>query len=258
VRDINKAHTNQFLKFEERLLACRHLALEMLEKQSIVLRALDVTRAIENARLSSVLSAKGKPGNALERAETDVRVCSFLQLDDDGSLRFAHKSYYEFFLAQSCFLDAVDDPRSLRKYANLMLTREVLYFVGSFARSDQYFTSIVKRGISGELTEENSSSERKILKNFLYRVAVAAGTLLNRLSIVSGTIENVDFRKCELEGAYFRDIHFVGVAMRSIYATRLEISTSVFQRCEIAQCEFHTSKLDIALDEVPTLRSEGM
>ena len=89
----------------------------MLEKQSIVLKAPDVTRAIETARLPSILSAKGRLEDALERAETDVRVCSFLQLDDDGSLRFAHKSYYEFFLAQSCYLDAVDDPRKLRKYA---------------------------------------------------------------------------------------------------------------------------------------------
>jgi hypothetical protein len=117
VRDIKKAHTNQFLKLEERLLVCRHLAFEMLEKQSIVLKAPDVTRAIETARLPSILSAKGRLEDALERAETDVRVCSFLQLDDDGSLRFAHKSYYEFFLAQSCYLDAVDDPRKLRKYA---------------------------------------------------------------------------------------------------------------------------------------------
>ena len=64
---------------------------------------------------------------------TDLRTCSFLTIRDDGSMRFIHRSFQEFFLARRI---SVNLGNSQHRLIRRVLTPETLDFVGGFAAFD--------------------------------------------------------------------------------------------------------------------------
>src|SRR5262249_46034017 len=96
----HRRETAQFLTGGGRLSVCREIALSMLRKNTNILSGSEVSEAVDRAQLSCVKRSKDGRED-LERAVTDVRVCTFLSFTDNGSLRFTHKSFFEFFVAQS-------------------------------------------------------------------------------------------------------------------------------------------------------------
>jgi hypothetical protein len=245
VRDIRKEPQNQFLKPPERLAVCRELAIEMTAKRSIVLQGDSILQAIIRAAIPTVVSSRHDKLETLERARTDIRVCGFLRFDDDGGVRFAHKSYSEFFIAQKIYIDVKNNPSALIEYSSMHLTKEVLYFLGSFARDQKQFGKSLVAAIRRTSISWPSLETNENLRDLVYRIAMASGALLTSLSIVGGGISNIEVRKVQIASAYFRDVHLVDMTMNNVVATKWEIIDGFWAQVEVRECRFEKCNLDL-------------
>jgi hypothetical protein len=194
-RDFKKGPENQFLNLGERQEVCRQLALKMLEKSSVELTAEDVTEAVRSSDLNIVKKSVAEDlPEIVERIETDVRVCSFLRFSGDGTFRFAHKSYFEFFVAQYVHM-ALEDPRKYGRPPFSKLTWEVIFFLSSYVRDLPVFWEMVQRALV------DPQSYHQAQRNCLARVALASGRVRGRLKEVS--IDKVLVRSATLESLEF-------------------------------------------------------
>src|SRR5262249_31943448 len=150
----------QFLGEDERLMACRELAMKMLTTGSLELTGTQVEHAVKQARLPTIRDAEPDDRQgALERAVTDVRVCSFLSSTHDGSLRFGHKSYFEFFVAQQLVLSAQYASDSFSQFARKRLSKEIIYFLGSFARDLEFFGQTTIKVLRNTIAADSATRE---------------------------------------------------------------------------------------------------
>jgi hypothetical protein len=212
----------------------------MLLKGTIELRGADIYEAIASAQLDTVVKAsKEDRSAALERSLTDIRVCSFLSYTEDGFLRFAHKSYFEFFVAQACVLACQNGPQALSEFSQRPLGKEIMYFLGSFARDQEQFRAIVIAIIKG--------GDRVNYRGLACRIAFASGTGLSRLSLVNDTINDVELRKANVDSVFFNNCSFESVLM-----SELQASHWVFDNCAIKHMTIHSSEFSGA-----TMKVEG-
>jgi hypothetical protein len=170
-------------------------------------------------RDATAYSGRHLPQKALEESEiesvlTDIRLNSFLVFGREGNLRFAHKSYLEFFTSQFIYQSALHNPDALSRVGELTLGREVVYFLGSYARDFQAF--------SLWLTQRARSSPRGSALSRLdaLRSLVASGLLLSSISITDVAISDVELRRAKVTGAYldrvvFRDVIFSELEAKS-------------------------------------------
>jgi uncharacterized protein YjbI with pentapeptide repeats len=215
----------------------------MLKNDTIVLSAQKVRETISSAGLTSVTSSPDFPGAlSLDRAVTDIRVCSFLSFNHDGALRFAHKSFFEFFVAQSLAIDLHANASIFLKYANSQLGREILYFLGSFARDQPAFGKMVTVGCSrvGELDDATM--------NFFFRIAFASGVLLGECNILNGEIDSVDLRRASITGAFIRNTNFDAVSIRDVDASDWKLDQCVFKDSTISNSCFTSATLSLNCD----------
>ncbi|MCK7473388.1 MAG: hypothetical protein MZV49_07315 [Rhodopseudomonas palustris] len=172
----------------------------MLERQKIVLSSQEVSIAIAECGLKQIpRETTSKRAEALERALADIRVCYFLSFGEEGTLRFAHKSYFEFFVVQFIFLTSGEKSSDLNKSAKRLLSREIIYFLGSFARDNKPFGDFLR-----------VSSRRPRIEpatvNLVRRIVFASCVLQIVFSIAGGTIEGIDLRRASVENAFIQDV----------------------------------------------------
>jgi hypothetical protein len=246
-RDIKKAPQNQFLLETERLAACRQIALEMWHKGSILLDSLDVRSAIKDASLPTVTSSD-QLNAAVERAETDIRVCSFLRHDDNGSLSFTHKSFYEFFVAQSIYLAIKSDLSNVSRVATTQLTKEILYFLASFARDQDDFAEIVSRLLHGHPARARRINIDTPVRELLARIAFGSGKLLEKISLPKGVIREVELKKIYLDAVHIRDVNFVGVGIQQVDGLGWVVEDCNWRNSDIKSSRFEDCQFRITMD----------
>jgi hypothetical protein len=250
IRDVKKASVQQYLTEVERLSACRSIALAMFDKGRIELRPGEVMDAISAAGLPAITtSTAAKRPEALTRALTDVRLCSFLRFEDDGSLSFAHKSYLEFFIAQTIFIGVKGDPSSFDRFAQWHLSRETLYFLGSFARDQEDFGAMLRLAIRGR---PPSSPERR---NFLYAIAFASGVVLDRSRLEGGEVCNVELRRALVKSTSICDLTLHSTRIRDVTAEEwtlknVILKSSSISRTQFSHCELSIESVDSELEEL--------
>jgi len=239
IRDVKKASVQQYLTELERLSACRSIALAMFDKGRIELRPAEVMEAISAAGLSAITtSTSAKRPEALARALTDVRLCSFLRFEDDGSLSFAHKSYQEFFIAQTIFMGVKEDPSSFDRFAQWRLSRETLYFLGSFARDQEDFGAMLRLA----LREPSLNPERR---NFLYAIAFASGVILERSRLAGGEVRNVELRRAFVRSTSLSDLTLHSTRVRDVTAEEWTLNNVVLKSSSLSKTTFSQSELSV-------------
>jgi hypothetical protein len=244
-RDVKNRPGGQFLTEDERLRTCRELALLMLESNTIVLKNSEVAIAIERARLTSVTKLpEYRQPEALERALTDIRVCTFLSFSDDGTLRFAHKSFFEFFVAQSLVVECQEVSKAFDSFAKRRLPREVVYFLGSFARDQDSFGSAVSFGCKPARTGDRRTID------FFYRLAFSSGILLQYGELNGGTVDSVDLRRAAVVATTIRDTKVNSVTVRDLKASNWTLQRCEFKEVLISNSSFEDSALDLHLYQV--------
>jgi hypothetical protein len=173
-----------------------------------------------------------------------------LRFDDDGGVRFAHKSYSEFFIAQKVYIDTERDPATLLDFCTMQLTKEVLYFLGSFGRDQAKFGKSLVSAIRRTSVSWPDIGSSDNLRDLLYRIAMASGTLLASLSIVGGGISNIEVRKVAVSAAYFRDVHLVDMMINNVDATKWKMMDVYCAQTEIKDSRFEQCELEIKCNSV--------
>ena len=227
------------LSEEERLEICRQFALRMLAVKSIDLSGKDAAIAIAESQLVKRKSkARGVPLDLVEQVITDVRTCTFLTpADDSGVLRFTHKSFFEFFLAQHICDLAVKNRLALVKFAAERLSREVIYFAASFVRD--------KPGLGEAILDIFVRlREQKAVRELLSRIIFASGSLLEGHNLVSVHVESADLRRIAVTGAYIRDSKLLGVRVRGLRAAKWQVIRTEVESSEISASSFTDSEIE--------------
>jgi hypothetical protein len=246
-RDASK----QYLSVDQRLEACRRVALEMLRRGSSELHHGDVLVVLQDMGLHNLRDRLGEDGDMamlLERCATDVRLCSFLSHSETGSLRFAHKSFFEFFVAQALVLECQVSGKTLGRFSKARLGREMVYFLASFARERKPFGQVVTRGLTVDgLT--NPTGERRAVFQLCARIAFAAGTFLERRSVSDTVVEGVDLRRASLSKCSFARVRFDDVTVRDLRAEEWRIEDCAGSSFAIDSSRFVSSTLQLKLKD---------
>jgi hypothetical protein len=233
----------QLLTEAERLENCREIAMEMLQKGSIELTNAEIHNSIAASSPKKIASLRGADrASMLDRIATDTRVCSFISNSDDGTFRFTHKSFFEFFVAQSIIMH-------LSKFQNFPastvlknITREILIFLGSFVRDNSdYAKSIETFFRSKQVSQEG--------KACLARICWASGTLLETLQIAATEIFDVELRRFESKRAYMNNVKFSRVDAEDITANEWQVVGAKISASGFRKCTFIRAKMDWDISE---------
>jgi hypothetical protein len=263
---------NAFLSPEARLAFARASARAMLDKggemeasRSNVAEVVRQTPEIEAQLGADVLERD------FEKVITDVRVCGFLQITSDDKITFAHKSFMEFFIAQSIYSKISRNERADEFSKNL--NQEILLFVGGFAMISPSFWLQLHQHVSdlgGDVSEEYRVNHSVAL---LFADTVSTGLTFNHVSKEGVILRRRQYKDCaftdcifpqvvldrvELEGCRFHALNFEGSMIKCNFISctgDLEppshFSDASFQRCRLTlrdvavvdRSKFHASAI---------------
>lgn len=223
-RDRERSRLDQYLSPEDRLKACRYIAHEMYMKREILLTSQEFTNVVTSVIKEKICDLPYEKGLIeLTRAITDVRTCSFLRFSGDDSLSFSHKSFIEFFIAQDIYLASHLGKSQFLSYPRNYINREILYFLGSFARDQQDFAQFIRARIADSRSAKD--------KNFLYSLVFASGDLLEKCNLVNGMIADVELVRSKATGAFARSL-----TMQNVHARKLECESWRFFDVTMNEC----------------------
>ncbi len=244
-RDIQKAVRGQSFDEESRLAAARAIALQMLDSGAIELSNLEVYKTVEAEYRLRVtdLEAESK-SEFLDRAVTDIRVCSFLSFGSDGALRFAHKSYLEFFVAQALVVACQESIVALKTFSKRGLTREIIYFLGSFARDQESFGRMVVGVLKGSL-----GNERDAL-NLCARIAFSSGSRLGGLRLDDVSVEDVDLQVPTVHSVILNSVRLSAVSIQRTLASRWIAHDCELNDVRIVEVQFSSSEIVASMRRV--------
>jgi uncharacterized protein YjbI with pentapeptide repeats len=205
-RDEGKGELGQYLKLEQRLDACRAMAQRMKEKGEIVLSVDELATCVVG--LIKPGSRNRQSGRIdIDGAITDIRTCSFVRFVDDGTISFTHRSFYEFFFAQSMMMTATDNPEQFFVMLNALNDREILYFLSSFVRDQDDFADFLRQKLRAG----------KTLGAGLQKLAFVSGVLLRHVNLIDTDIIGAELSKINVD-----QVHFNGVQLRRCAFTKVK------------------------------------
>ncbi len=197
---------------------------------------------------------------AVERALTDLRTCSFLTVDIDGQYKFIHKSFYEYFvalLARESLLNGTDyNPLTFD------IEEEVAYFLGSMAVSDRGLKDSMIDFLqkSNRPQDEGKGRDSKIRTTILTSLFHGGEETHTSLRVSGARVGAVrrarlEFDECELEQIDFDELAVDLLRLSSTSATNLEIEGSV-ERLEIARSSIGAMRASVS--EIQVRGSSGV
>lgn len=230
----------QFLTVGERLQACRELAKRMLKKGAIELTVAEVINSVDSINLvKRKMYSDMSRQEWRERAVTDIRLCSFLSFSDDGILRFAHKSFFEFFVAQSLLIQMEDKLSAIDEFSKYELSKDILGFLGSYARDNEKFGHIV------EMAFHNRGGGDKSVDSLLNRIAIASGILLERVKIKKSWVGDVELRRAEVNSASAQELSLSRVTFSNILAKKWQLLNCAANDSNFDNSRFHDCRIDL-------------
>lgn len=199
------------LSADARRVVCQYLALAMARNESAELPDAEVRRCIIGSGIDPADASLGResmafegrpapsepPSDAsIESILTDIRLGSFLSFGQEGALRFGHKSFMEFFVAQFICQSALTNPDALARVGALRLNREVIYFLGSYARDLPKFRDWIRQRVASGARRSVMSREAAL------RVLFASGELSD-ISLSSASIADAELRRASANRTQF-------------------------------------------------------
>ena len=212
-----KGEVRQLLAPEYRQRFCQLLAIKMLQIETLTITVSEFSGIVEEIadQIPDVKRIYNEQGT--ERISTDLRVCSFITSTERDELKFTHKSFMEFFVAQSVY-----DQRGLLYESALFarrLPKEIIYFLSGYAKKDRnFYDSIVnQRFLRMKPSTKSYSSKANVLRRN------AACVLLGAMS----ENDSLDFSDVDIDNQIFTKTAFA----------RTEIATSRVQNIVFSKTE---------------------
>jgi hypothetical protein len=151
-REFDKGASRAVLSKVERRHLCQIIALLMVRLNNLQVSWADIMRHVAQEAFESGAIARKFDSFSLDDIAADIRVCSFLRFGDDGTLRFAHKSFMEFLIAQFIFEQNLD--RTNHGSLTILLSQEMLFFLSEFAKVNFEFAGRVCVGRTLQATRK--------------------------------------------------------------------------------------------------------
>jgi hypothetical protein len=162
---------------------------------------------------------------------TDLRTCSFLTISDKGTLRFIHRSFQEFFFAR--YLKQELD-RGATGLFTRPLPRQVLYFLGGYAFSDNEFGMRLIEVTRGARTSTSDQSTLAIIMDNLAACVMYSGEHVPDVRWSGFRVHGVSRRFLTFARSEFRDVT-LELAVRDL---------------EFRDCKFGNLELDCSTDHL--------
>lgn len=233
-RDFRKLSSPSQLAYEDRQAACRVIAWRMFERNRRDITAAELAEVLDDLLIQGEAQvAVGERQALLERAATELRLATFLTTFEGGMLKFAHKSYYEFFLAQEIMLRSHKFPPPLESLGDRELEGEVVYFLGSYARTEEDFR---KRIVFGLRTSHKLAPQVAALYR---RIAFASGVALEGQVLTEVTIEQVVLPRSEIRAVTLDSVELRSLSIKDVIATNWVVRGSTVRDCDIINSTFH-------------------
>jgi uncharacterized protein YjbI with pentapeptide repeats len=237
---------------EAKIATCREIAKAMLEFGRLWISNAELSECIERAMRNTVHAAHYLiPALNREGVTTEVRSRAFLSFAADGTLRFTHKSFFEFFLAQELFVISFASPSKFMSLPRAFTSREILYFLGSYARDFPEFTLFLR--------EQLLCHARGSECDFLQSIAFASGNLISYRRFDGGRVCAAELSKCTVEAfdaaeTVFEDTSISNCTirnshLRSVRLARATFSHTNFEYSQIAAEGERVSLIDCGFKE---------
>lgn len=222
-REYEKGEVRWQIDRNERRAVIGLLAFEMFESDVVVLEP--------TAFSSTVAKYFPRAGEKLEQLTTDIRTCSFLSLDSKNYLRFAHKSFLEYYVAQH-MADLLRRRKVRGALTERILSDEVFYFLGDLIRS---FYQILLRPMHELATSADSVTRCNALN--LLNYAGHPRPLLQRVEAPVLSYVKLKISSLELDSCY----------VESLRSLRSEIQNLTLKTTTINKLSLQSGTINIVL-----------
>ncbi|WP_192258579.1 restriction endonuclease [Mesorhizobium caraganae] len=230
-RDHRKGQLGQYLKPEQRLDACRAMANFMKQKGEIVLSLSELASCVAQAVQLTPLPRRGGAID-MEAAITDIRTCSFVRFVDDGTIAFTHRSFYEFFIAQSLMMGIEEDPTHFFSVLDNTKEKEILYFLSSFVRDLDHFAGIIRE----QLRTKSAGQGVK-------RLAFTSGVLLRHVSLINVDLRDAELSKIQIDNVHLNNVRLDGCGIREVKGASWKFTSVELDSSEIHDLTLRDSEI---------------
>ena len=246
---------SSILDAETRWKFSRAAAIAMLKAGGVLETGLEAILPVvkENLDLFEFMSVESINRNS-EQLFTDLRVCGFLKILDNGRITFSHKSFMEFFIAETIFIK-MKNHQVVEEMIGV-LSYEILQFVGGFGiaveearpivlNHDETLAEVPSQNYASNLAiakifaERNSSN--KEFNDISFNIVKFAKRAFDRckfsnLDLRSCTYNLVAFSACTFDSVAIEGFFFKTQFLKSRGSIRLDagIEDCVFNTCELA------------------------
>lgn len=168
-----------------------------------------------------------------------MRICTFLT-GEAGALRFAHKSYYEFFVAQALVLQWKQRFDSVLEFSKRHLSKETIYFLASYALEQEDVAKLLYTAIQSRFGSEQSGPE------LFHRILLGAGPIAKGVEIRGGRIKSVDIARKTLTSLSLIEVELADVFFRSCVLDKVKIQCNSASDVSLKEVDLKNSTLEFA------------
>jgi hypothetical protein len=244
---------------DERRRICQYIALLMARSNTLRVTWVEMLSYIKNEASADSLLVKKLCGLEIEQISTDIRVCSFLKFEQEESLRFAHKSFMEFLVAQFVFeaIQVRKEPVTKLKVLRTPLSNEILYFLSELVKLNPRFGErlCARRLLSvAKLPNQGASSDVEFFRRNIFTTNLKANfeqhTLAVRdLKLSASSFSSVDLDYLTLENCELSDLSFLKFDVHSWKFTACQLERAEFSQIKSALFEIENGAADIKISE---------
>lgn len=215
-------NVRQFLTRDERLAFARAAAVVMLEAGgSLEASKASIARIVARGNDSLAAIRRSELLRQEARVEADVKVCSFITLTTNDQVAFSHKSFMEYFVADTIVaqLEQSAPIEQLRSPLNY----EILYFVGSYCIiRGRYFFDLIEH-LNKIGPSESDVYRTNIRVALLYARRVSEDAKFFSINYESIKISKKTFKRCSFEDFILSNATFRGVCFDDCTFTKVTI-----------------------------------
>lgn len=263
------------IKRSDKELFCKEFAFELYKNNATGLHYKEFPKVIKNHF------------RHLERIEDidyfchDIQSCSFLNTDGSGEFRFIHKSFMEYFVAETVVQKMsqltinTESQKAIDIINNALgvnyMSMEICLFIndGVIPSATVWYKVMKDNFVFGNeiakanclsiiaKTGENIAEYLQLSSIRLSSVELSHANIngiklqsisLSEASLYSVNIKDVTFYKCSFSGAIFgkcilHNIHFINCRMENCNWSETEITSCTFKECNLIANEFSYSSI---------------
>jgi hypothetical protein len=243
-REYKKNSGREVFSTNERKVLCQYLALLMFRTKTLRATWNEMIHFIVREAVLDDVLADRIANLGIQEMSSDIRVCSFLKLGEGDTLRFAHKSFMEFFVAQYIY----ERRQKLITMTPLLypLSREIIYFIAEFVKISRSFGERICKDRIMRIVSTPAGlddTQFRALRRNLFAINLAAnfqdsivmaklaiewmtfsGTKMSLLSLSQSRMLEVTMKRFDVSSASFRDCNLENVEFEEWETKKLAIS----------------------------------